>query len=88
MFLKLEFDLKRIFNAKFDFVFIFLCCTVGVALKTFPEVEYFSFKKDALDMILNCIWWWGSSSWDLRSVESHFIAISPRYNLIWSGNTC
>ena len=31
-----------------------------------------------LGMTLNCVWWWGSSSRDLESVEYPFIAITPR----------
>ena len=34
------------------------------------------FVKGVLSMKLNCIWWWGSSSGDLVSVEYLFIAIS------------
>ena len=33
--------------------------------------------KNVLGMILNCIWWWGSGSMDLGSVEYTFIAITP-----------
>ena len=32
-------------------------------------------KSGFLCMTLNCIWWWGSSSWDQGSVEYSFIAI-------------
>ena len=35
-------------------------------------------KRDVLGMTLNCIWWWGSRSWDLQSVEFLFIAITPQ----------
>ena len=30
-------------------------------------------KRGVLNMTLNCIWWWGSSSKDLGSVEYLFI---------------
>ena len=36
-------------------------------------------KEGVLDIILDCIWWWGSSSGDLGSVVYHFLAITPRY---------
>ena len=35
-------------------------------------------KKSVLDMTLNCIWWWGSSSGNFRNEEYPFIAITPR----------
>ena len=38
-----------------------------------------------LDMTVNCIWWWVSSS---GALEFTFIAITPRSTLIWSGSTC
>ena len=37
---------------------------------------------------INCIWWWGSSSGDLRSIEYLFITIIPRFillNGLWDG---
>ena len=37
---------------------------------------------------LNCIRWWDSCSGDLRSVESFFIAITPKSTLTWSCCTC
>ena len=36
----------------------------------------------------NYIWWWGSSSKDLGSVEYPFTGITPRFTLTWSGRTC
>ena len=36
---------------------------------------------------LNCIWWWGSSSVDLGSVEYLLITITPKSTLSWSGST-
>ena len=39
-------------------------------------------------MTLNCIWWWGSSSWDLESVEYPIIAIIPMSTQSQSGSTC
>ena len=41
-----------------------------------------------LDMILNCIWWWGSSLGALGNVEYLFIAITPWFTLTWIGSTC
>ena len=38
-------------------------------------------------MTLNCIWWWGSSSGDLESVEYPFIVITPISTLIQNGST-
>ena len=38
-------------------------------------------------MRLNCIWWWGSTSGDMWSVEYPFIAINPRFTLIRCGST-
>ena len=35
-------------------------------------------KRDVQNMILNCIWWWGSSSGDLGNVEYTFIANATR----------
>ena len=42
------------------------------------------FRRDVLDMALNCISWRG---W-VSSVEYLFIAITPRSNLTRSNNTC
>ena len=39
-------------------------------------------------MILNCIWWWGSCSADLESVEYPLIAITPNFTLTRSSSTC
>ena len=36
----------------------------------------------------NCIWWWGSSSGDLGSIEYPFIAITARFTQILSNRTC
>ena len=43
-------------------------------------------------MRLNCIWWWGSSSRDLESVEYPFTVITPRSSLtlkywLWSSSS-
>ena len=40
-------------------------------------------KRHVLVMTLNCIWWWGSSSRDLGSMEYFFIPI-----VSWSTQTC
>ena len=45
-------------------------------------------KGGVLDMTQICIWWWGYSSKDLRSVEYTFIIITPRFTLTLSGSTC
>ena len=45
-------------------------------------------KGSILHMKLNCIWWWGSNSGDLGSVEYPFIAITPRSILTQSGSAC
>ena len=44
-------------------------------------------KRVVLNMILDSIWWWGSSSGTLESVVYSFIAITPRSNLVQSGRT-
>ena len=44
-------------------------------------------KLGVIGMIPKCIWWWGSISGDLRSVEYPFFAITPRSTLTWSGST-
>ena len=36
-------------------------------------------------MTLNCIWWWGSTSEVLESVEYSFISITPMSTLTQSG---
>ena len=45
-------------------------------------------KTGDLGMTLNCIWWWGSSSVVLLSVEHLFIGIIPRFTLTRSGSIC
>ena len=45
-------------------------------------------SRDIMAMTLKSIWWWGSSSGDLRSVEYLFIDIIPRSTLTQSGSTC
>ena len=45
-------------------------------------------KGGILGMILDCIWWWGSTPGTLRSVGYFFIAITPRFTLTQSGSTC
>ena len=45
-------------------------------------------SKSILDIILDCLWWWGSSFGDLESVEYFFIAITPRSTFTWFGSTC
>ena len=40
-----------------------------------------------LDLTLNCIWWWGSSSGELRRVEYSFIVITLMSTLTRSGRT-
>ena len=42
----------------------------------------------AMGKILFCIWWWGSSSKDLGSVDYPFIAITPSSSLTQSDSTC
>ena len=37
-----------------------------------------------LGMIWSCIWWWGSCSGALGSVEYSFIVITPRFTLTWN----
>ena len=44
----------------------------GVRQKPLPA------PMSVLDMALNCIWWWGSSSGALENVEYLFIANTPR----------
>ena len=39
-------------------------------------------------MTLNYIWWWGSNSGDLESVEYTFIAIRPRFTLTQGDCIC
>ena len=51
--------------------------------KTFPPL-----KKGVLSMILNCNWWWGSSSGVLRNVKYSFLAITSCSTLSWSDSTC
>ena len=41
-----------------------------------------------LDMTLNFIWWWSSSSGALGKVEYSFMAITPRSTLNRSGTAC
>ena len=36
-----------------------------------------------LYITINCFWWWGSSSGNLKSVEYAFIAITPSSTLTW-----
>ena len=36
-------------------------------------------------MTINYIWWWGSSTRNLESVEYHFIVIIAKSTLTWSG---
>ena len=40
-----------------------------------------SSKKGVQGMALNCIWWWGSISGDLVSVDYSFIAITSKFTL-------
>ena len=42
---------------------------------------------NVLDMTLNCIWWWRSSSGALGKKEYPFITIALRSNLILGGST-
>ena len=44
-------------------------------------------QKSVLDMTVNGIWWWGSSSEDLESVEYHFVVIIPSSTLTGNGGT-
>ena len=43
---------------------------------------------NVLDMIINCIWYWGFSIRDQKSMEYSILAITPSYTLTWSGSTC
>ena len=45
-------------------------------------------KRGVLDIILNCIGWWDSSSGDLRNVKYTLIAITLRFSLARSRSTC
>ena len=66
--------------------------TVGETLENadciVSRVGQDSLQKGLLSMPLNYIWWWGSISGDLWSVEYPFIAITPRSTLTWIVNTC
>ena len=41
-----------------------------------------------LGTIVNCLWWWGSSSGDVEIVEYAFITITPMSTLTQSVGTC
>ena len=41
-------------------------------------------ERDILDITLNCIWWWISSSGYIFSEKYLFIVFTPRSNLIWN----
>ena len=43
-----------------------------------------NWAKGVLDITLNCIWWWGSSSDDLEIENYSFIAM---FFLTWTGST-
>ena len=45
-------------------------------------------KRDVLNMTLNCIWWWGSSSVDPISGEYVFIGITLKSIWIRNDSTC
>ena len=47
-----------------------------------------STKKGVLGMTLNCIWWWGSSSEDVRKIEYSFAAITSRSTVDLRSCTC
>ena len=75
---------SSVYNA-FDYIEIPVgetCNTLTVSLKRdeFPAPSW------VLSITLNCIWWCGSSSGNLESVDSSFIVITPRFTLSWSGS--
>ena len=65
-----------------------------LVLKFIPNIEGRSLvwliclMACVLGMTLNCIWWWGSNSGALESLEYYFILITPRFTLTWNGSTC
>ena len=54
-------------------------------LTTSPAGRQKPSKSDILNMTVNCVWWWGSSSgvWNRSS-----ITITPRFTLTQNGNIC
>ena len=66
----------------FTFLLFFFClttltkkCSTVTSTENIPTISFArgkisTWKKDAWDITLNCIWFWGSSSRDLESVES------------------
>ena len=72
---------------------IFTGCPVGLGCKLYQLHLCRGVKPPhpptiVLCMILNCIWWWGSSSGALGNVEYLFIAITPKSTLTQRGSTC
>ena len=76
-------------SLEFHILWVLIWCGKEIDCKN-PDVCIYSTSPpmSVLDMILNCIWCWGSNSGALGNIEYPFIVIIPKFILTQSGSTC